>query len=148
MRTFLLGLLHVLEAEQFGGLIYWVGDKAIGGKMFALVNPEAGPSGALHTERISFPAGQERFAELMECEGMVPAPYLARIFWVAAERWDVLRDREWEEQMRASHALTFAKLTKKARGLLEGPKGELKKAVVARRKVLAATGESRGRGKD
>ena len=36
-REFLLQLPHVVETMQWGAnLVFWVGDKAIGGKMFAL----------------------------------------------------------------------------------------------------------------
>src|SRR5439155_17569398 len=37
----------------------------------------------------SYAAGRERYDELLEIEGVIPAPYMARIFWVAVERWDV-----------------------------------------------------------
>ena len=39
LRAFLLSLPHVEETMQWGdNLVFWVGDKAIGGKMFALAN--------------------------------------------------------------------------------------------------------------
>ncbi len=132
-RIFLTSLPHAIEAEQFGGLIYWLGDNAIGGKMFAMLNIEASDR-----YRLSFPAGAERFAELIEQDGLAPAPYLARVFWVAAERWDVLRHPEWEAELRASHALTHAKLSPKTRQVLALPGAEQKKVIAARRKVLAA----------
>jgi predicted DNA-binding protein (MmcQ/YjbR family) len=115
-RTFLAGLPHVAEAEQFGGLIYWLGDKAIGGKMMAMLNFE----GTGH--RVSYPAGPERFHELLEHEGLVPAPYMARIHWVSAERWDIFRNAQWEDELRAAHALTLTKLPPKTRRLLELPR--------------------------
>ena len=38
-RAFLLSLPHVAETMQWGAnLVFWVGDKSLGGKMFALVN--------------------------------------------------------------------------------------------------------------
>ena len=132
-REFLLKLPHVVEAEQFGGLVFWVGDKALGGKMFVMVNPESGAG-----KPISYPAGEEHFHELCEQEGIVPAPYLARIFWVSAERWDVLRNSQWEYELRAAHALTLAKLPPKTRAALELPAAELKKLLKERRALLAA----------
>ena len=37
LREYVLSLPHVVETMQWGAnLVYWVGDKAIGGKMFAL----------------------------------------------------------------------------------------------------------------
>ena len=136
-RAFLVSLPHVAEAEQFGGLIYWLGDKAIGGRMMAMLNFE----GAGH--RISYPAGAERFHELLELDGLVPAPYLARGHWVSAERWDVFRHAAWEHELRAAHGLTLARLAPKTRRLLELPKAELKKVVAERRRVLAARAGSK-----
>ena len=130
-RTFLQSLPHVLEAEQFGGLIYWVGDKRIGGKMFAHMSFEG------EGYRISLPVGPARFHEMLEQEGFAPAPYLARVHWVAAERWDVLRTSAWQEELRAAHTLTLAKLSTRTQALLQGPKVDLKRAIAARSKALA-----------
>ena len=39
LREYVLSLPHVVETMQWGAnLVFWVGDKAIGGKMFALAN--------------------------------------------------------------------------------------------------------------
>jgi predicted DNA-binding protein (MmcQ/YjbR family) len=132
MRTLLLEMPHVVETEQWGGLVFWVGDKAIGGKMFAMV-PLDGVGAP-----ISYPAGQERYAELVESEDIKPAPYLARIWWVAPERWDVFNDRVWERELTAAHALTLTKLPPKVRATLNLSKAELKRIVAERRKVLEA----------
>jgi predicted DNA-binding protein (MmcQ/YjbR family) len=131
-REFLLSLPHVVETEQWGGLVFWVGDKAIGGKMFVMMNfDETGG------RPISYAAGQERFYELCEREGLIPAPYFARIFWVAAEKWSALRDREWEEELRAARAITLEKLPAKVQTVLELPKAELRRAIEAGRKRKA-----------
>src|SRR5882757_6569128 len=106
IRAYLLTLPHAVETMQWGAnLVFWVGDKAIGGKMFALVNLD-GDGKAV----ISYSAGPERYSELLETEGIFPAPYMARIYWVAVERWNVFRTPDWEQELRAAHALTFAKL--------------------------------------
>jgi predicted DNA-binding protein (MmcQ/YjbR family) len=131
-REFLLKLPHVVEAEQWGGLLYWVGEKAIGGKTFAMLNVDAGSGYPM-----SFPVGQERFAEMCEREGVIPAPYSAKNFWVAIERWDALRDREWEEQLAAAHEIVFAKLPPKTKTVLAMPKTQQKKLVAERKKLLA-----------
>jgi len=131
-RKFLLGLPYVVETAQWGGLVFWVGDKAIGGKMFVMLNLEAGEL------PISYSAGEERMAELVERNGILPAPYLARTFWVAAERWDVFRTAEWESELEAAHTLTYRKLPPKTRRVLGLPKAELKQLILERRKVLAA----------
>jgi predicted DNA-binding protein (MmcQ/YjbR family) len=132
MRTMLLAMFHVVETEQWGGLVFWVGDKAIGGKMFAMMplDGEGAP--------ISYPAGQERYGELVESEDIKPAPYLARIWWVSPEHWDVFNDRAWEREMTAAHALTLEKLPPKVKATLALPKAELKRVIAERRKVLAS----------
>lgn len=130
-REFLLGLPHVVETEQWGGVVFWIGDKAVRGKMFVMMNTEAGEL------PISWPVGEECFAEMCEREGVLPAPYFARIFWVTAERWGALRDPEWKQQLEAAHAITLGKLPAKVRKLLELPRAELKRVIEDRRKLLA-----------
>lgn len=133
-RAFLLTLPHVEETQQWGdNLVFWVGDKAIGGKMFALVDLSGGHHGVM-----MYPAGAERFHELLERDGLKPAPYMARIFWVAAESWSAWRNAEWEQELRAAHALTCAKLTKRTREVLAMPERARRKWIADRRKVLAA----------
>ena len=134
VRAIVTKLPHVEETVQWGDrLVFWVGDKAIGGKMFAVVDL-SGEGKTL----ISFNAGPERFAELVETEGIVPAPYLARIHWVALEHWDALTARELADLLAAAHALTFAKLPKRTRDALAMPAAERRKLVAARRKLLVA----------
>jgi predicted DNA-binding protein (MmcQ/YjbR family) len=133
-REFLLGLPHVVETQQWGdNLAFWVGDKAIGGKMFVLVDLSAERHGV-----VMYAAGAERFHELVEREGLKPAPYMARIFWVAADAWDAWRNVEWQEEFRAAHALTLAKLPRKVLGVLAMSARERARVVAERRKILAA----------
>ncbi len=136
-RAYLLTLPHVVETLQWGeNLVFWTGDKALGGKMFALMDFDfrGGPV-------ISFAAGSERSAELCEREGFRPAPYLARAHWVAAERWDALPVRGWQEHLRAAHLLVFGRLPAKTVQLLELPRKEREALLVKRRKLLAAKAE-------
>ena len=117
---------------QWGdNLVFWVADKAIGGKMFALANLSPDSKGVL-----SFAAGPERYHELLETEGVFPAPYMARIFWIAIERYDVFSSRELEQLLRNAHQLTFAKLPKRTRDVLAMPAPERKKLIAARKKLL------------
>lgn len=140
IRAFLLTLPHAVETLQWGAnLVFWVGDKALGGKMFALLDLDVAP----HQRNkpaplLSYPAGAERYAELIEIDGIVPAPYLARAHWVAAMQWSVFRWPEWEQQLGAAHALTFAKLPARTRAVLALPAAEQRRLIAARRKALAA----------
>jgi predicted DNA-binding protein (MmcQ/YjbR family) len=133
-RKFLLSLPHAVETMQWGdNLVYWVGDKAIGGKMFALIDLGEGLSKGV----AMYSAGPERYAELLEREGLLPAPYMARIHWLAVERWSALRNPEWEDELRGAHAITFAKLPKRTREVLALPAKQQEKLIAERRKLLA-----------
>ena len=119
-REFLLELPHVVETMQWGAnLLFWVGDKAIGGKMYALIHLEGVGTGVCW-----FSAGPEHYAELVEIEGIIPAPYMARAHWVTIERWDVLRPSQWREELKAAHARVLEKLPPKTKKLLELPQKE------------------------
>jgi predicted DNA-binding protein (MmcQ/YjbR family) len=134
IRAYLLTLPHAVETMQWGAnLVFWVGDKTIGGKMFALVNLDGDGSAV-----ISYSAGPERYSELLETDGILPAPYMARIYWVAVERWNVFRTPEWERELGAAHALTFAKLPPRTRAALAMPAKEQKRMIADRKKLLAA----------
>jgi predicted DNA-binding protein (MmcQ/YjbR family) len=132
-RAFLVTLPHVAETLQWGdNLVFWVGDKSIGGKMFALINLSADANGV-----ISFAAGCERFLELVELESFRPAPYFARARWVAASDWTALRPIEWQAEFRNAHSVVFAKLPKRTRDLLALPARERDKLIAQRRKLPA-----------
>lgn len=133
-RKFLLSLPHAVETMQWGdNLVYWVGDKAIGGKMFALIDLGEGLSKGV----AMYSAGPERYAELLEKDGLIPAPYMARIHWVAVERWSALRNSEWEDELRGAHAITLAKLPKRTLEVLALPVKQQEKLIAERRKLLA-----------
>jgi predicted DNA-binding protein (MmcQ/YjbR family) len=120
-RAFLHTLPHVEETMQWGAnLVFWVGDKALGGKMFALIDLDGDTVRAV----ASFAAGPERFHELVEQDGVFPAPYLARAHWVAVERWDGLRHAAWEDELRRAHAIVLerAKLLRERKASLAAKK--------------------------
>ncbi len=134
VRTIARKLPHVEETVQWGEtLVFWVGDKAVGGKMFALVSldNDGGPV-------MSFSAGVERYSELLENDSMIPAPYMARIYWVALARWTALGDRELAALLADAHALTYAKLSRRTKDVLALPAAERRKLVREHRRVLAA----------
>jgi len=103
IREVCLALPHVTEEIQWEDHLLF----KVGGKMFAITT--LGPVGM----RLSVKSTPEKFAELTEIPGVIPAPYMARNFWVALERWDALRRAEIEELVRESYALVFARLPKK-----------------------------------
>ncbi|HEY1159907.1 MAG TPA: MmcQ/YjbR family DNA-binding protein [Terracidiphilus sp.] len=140
IREICLGLPHVAETLNWGHhLVYWVGDRNIGGKMFAMTDLDGTGIGVLW-----FHCGAERFHELLENEGIIGAPHLARAFWVAVDRWDTLRAREIEEELGRAHALIYAKLPKRTKAVLALPEKERGKVIRERKKLLAARAKKAG----
>jgi predicted DNA-binding protein (MmcQ/YjbR family) len=80
---------------------------SVGTKMFAVTDDGAPPSG------ISFKVENERFLELTDRPGIIPAPYLARAKWVYVEKARALSDKEAAALLRRSYELVLAKLTRK-----------------------------------
>jgi len=133
VRAICLALPHVTETLNWGHhLVYFVGDKAIGGKMFAMTDLDGTGTGVLW-----FHCGAERFHELLENEGICASPYLAKAHWVTLERWDALRPREIEEELRLAHGLIYEKLPKRTRTVLALPEKERAKVVRERKKLVA-----------
>jgi hypothetical protein len=119
LRAFLLKLPHVVETMQWGAnLVFWVGDKAIGGKMFALMNLDEPQAGRKAHPVLSYVAGPARYAE----------------------RWGVFTASEWRSELTAAHAITLDKLPPKMRAVLKLPAAEQRRLVAARRKTLGAKG--------
>jgi predicted DNA-binding protein (MmcQ/YjbR family) len=77
IRKFCLSLPHVTERVQWGNdLLFCIGDK-----MFAVAGLDA-----KYPTKLSFKCTPEKFAELVELDGIIPAPYVARYHWV---RWKI-----------------------------------------------------------
>jgi len=147
VRAICMALPHVAETVNWGHhLVYWAGDREIGGKMFAMTDLDGTGTGKLW-----FHCGAERFHELLESEGIIASPYLAKAYWVTLERWDALRPREIEEELRRAHALIFEKLPKRVKTVLALPEKERKQVIRERKKRLVerakvVVSKSSGRG--
>ncbi len=106
IRTYCLSFPYVTEDLKWGNDLVF----SIGGKMFAvLVLEVASP------HRLSFKCRPEGFAELIERENIVPAPYVARYHWVALQRYDALSRQELKALIKDSYEMVLAKLPKKVR---------------------------------
>ena len=80
---------------------------SVGLKMFAVT------SSAVPAQGISFKVDDQRFLELTDRPGIIPAPYLARAKWVRVEHTKALSEAQAAALLRQSYELVFAKLTKK-----------------------------------
>ncbi|MFN0123821.1 MAG: MmcQ/YjbR family DNA-binding protein [Blastocatellia bacterium] len=108
-RQFCLSLPHATEGIQ------WEKDLLfrIGGKMFAVtVLDPASPV------CFSVKCTPEKFAELTERPGIIPAPYAARYHWIALEHFDAIGTKELKELIRASYDMVYEKLPKKVKAQL------------------------------
>jgi len=105
LRKLCLSFPGATEQIQWGDDLLF----KVGGKMFAVTRLE--PAKVW----ISLKASPEKFAELMERPGVLPAPYLARAKWIALESPDALPSAEVAELLRESYELVLAKLPRKLR---------------------------------
>lgn len=128
VRAFCLSLPYATEDVQ------WEHDLLfrIAGKMFCVANLEPGVS----PTKIAFKCTPEKFAELVEMEGIIPAPYMARNHWVAILDMDALRQPDMKELIQSSYQLVLEKLPKKTQAGLGA--GESSKPRAAKTKAMKA----------
>jgi len=132
IREICTAMPHVCETVNWGHhLVYFVGDRDIGGKMFAMTDLDGTGTGVLW-----FHCGAERFHELLEIEGIVASPYLARVHWVTIERWNVLSPRQIEDELKRAYELIYAKLPPRTKKVLALPEKERAKVIKERKKTL------------
>jgi len=135
VRSFCLTLPHTTEKVQWEHDLLF----CVGGKMYCVANLEPG----LGPTKIAFKCTPERFAELVEFEGIIPAPYMARNHWVAFTEIEALRQPEIKELIAGSYELVRAKLPKKLQAQLASPpaksKTAAKKTAGVKKKTKKAT---------
>jgi predicted DNA-binding protein (MmcQ/YjbR family) len=103
LRRFCLSFPETAENLQWGETLCF----KVRGKLFVLLSLDAVPP------TLCCKASPERFAELLECEGIVPAPYVGRYKWVLLERLDALPAGELEDLIRQSYEMVAAKAPKR-----------------------------------
>ena len=109
VRAHCLALPHTTEEILWGDDLVF----KIGGKMYAVVVLPSHSKAPGHKVVMSFKCTPAVFAELVELPGIIPAPYSARMHWVALEREDALPRAEIKRLIRQSYELVIAKLPKK-----------------------------------
>jgi predicted DNA-binding protein (MmcQ/YjbR family) len=87
---------------------------SIGSKIFAGVSLEP-------PHNLAFKCTPEKFDELIEIDGIIPAPYMARNKWVSILKFDAMSDSETKALLRNSYELVLAKLPKKVQSQLSVP---------------------------
>ena len=102
IRKLCMAMPHATEQVQWGADLIF----KVGGKMFAGVCLEP-------PHRLSFKCSPERFAELTETEGIIPAPYMAKHGWLSIVSDEALSSVKLPELIAASYELVFSKLPKK-----------------------------------
>jgi len=135
VRACCLALPHATEDVQWEHNLLF----RIAGKMFCIANLEPG----LSPTKIAFKCTPEKFAELVEIDGIIPAPYMARNHWVAMIEIDALRQPEIKELIQASYQLILEKLPKNKQDALgakptgkppvKAPKAKPRRAVKRRK---------------
>ncbi len=105
LRRYCLSLPRATEDIKWGNNLLF----RVGRKMFAIAALDETPT------TVSFKCTPEKFAELIEREGIIPAPYLARNKWVLLESPDVLPRAELKRLIKDSYAMVTAGLPKKVR---------------------------------
>ena len=128
IREYCLSLPHATEGIQWGNdLLFRIGNKIFCGVPLEPTSPV----------KMTVKCTPERFAELVEIEGIIPAPYAARNHWIALVKMDALRQPEIKELIRNSYQLVLEKLPKKLQADLGKPvsKSRSKSKKSARRKV-------------
>jgi predicted DNA-binding protein (MmcQ/YjbR family) len=99
IRRFCLSFPQAKENLQWGDELCF----KVGGKIFAIVGLDSVP------QPLCFKCAPQEFEELLEREGIRPAPYLGRYQWVRIEAIDRLPGRELEALLRQSYAMVSAK---------------------------------------
>lgn len=87
---------------------------SVGEKMFAVTGNCAEAAG------ISLKVDDDRFLELTDRDGIIPAPYLARARWIKIANLKAVSDAEAAALLTRSYELVFGKLTKKLQREISG----------------------------
>ena len=100
--------------------IQWAVDAVfkVGGKMFAVACTDF--TNYPDVPVCSFKCADETFAELVERDGVIPAPYLARAKWVALREWSAVPDQELTALIGKAYSVVRAELPKKVQAGLAG----------------------------
>lgn len=100
------------------------------GKLFALVDLSQGKLAP-----VILKSAPEKFSELVEIEGISPAPYVGRYKWIQLENSDVLPAADLEALIRESYDLVAKTLPKKSAHKKKAPKKNAQKKKATRKRT-------------
>lgn len=128
IRKFCLSLPHATENLQWQDELCF----KIGGKIFAMLGVSSVP------QRLVVKCDPEKFVDLTEREGIVPAPYVGRYKWVLLEALDALPPFELTELIRESYAMVASKAPNKDRKKMRSskPKKRSRTSPKTRKRVI------------
>ncbi|MTI00311.1 MmcQ/YjbR family DNA-binding protein [Roseibium sp. RKSG952] len=104
---FCASLPATTNVVQWGNASVW----KVGGKIFAICSRW----GTGDHPRYGFKCSDLSYDMLIQQDGLIPAPYLARAKWVQMETPGALSDEDLAAYISAAHRIIAAKLTKKLR---------------------------------
>jgi len=104
IRKLCLSLPNATENLQWAETLCF----KVGGKLFATMHLSAG-----QLAPVVLKCAPEKFYELVEVEGISPAPYVGRYKWILLANSNVLPFDELETLIRQSYDLVVAKAPKK-----------------------------------
>jgi len=119
IRRFCLSFPGTTENMQWGEDLCF----KVRGKMFTVVDLSKGKEAP-----ICFKCTPEKFQELLEIEGIAPAPYVGRYKWVLLERANVLGSADLEDLIRQSYELVVAKLPKEKKKSVRKPSSKRRRS--------------------
>jgi len=106
IRSYCLSFPNATEDIQWGNDLLF----RIAGKIFAGID--------LNSSNLSFKCSPDEFSELIEKDGIIPAPYTARYQWVCVQELRTLRKSEIERLIRQSYEMVYDKLPQKIKAKL------------------------------
>ena len=114
VRDLCLSFPNTKESLQWGETLCF----KVGGKIFATLSLDEIPP------HLSLKTTGERFAELTEIEGIVPARYVGRYKWITLERLNVLSAREIRELIQNSYDMVIRKTPAKKQSVKVRRRGD------------------------
>ncbi len=102
LREFCLKLTHTTEDMKWGENLCF----SIGGKLYCLISLDEEFS-------VSLKVSDEDFNELVNRNGIIQAPYFARMQWINIKEPGALTTGEWDRLLSGAYRLIKSKLSKK-----------------------------------